>query len=79
MKRRIIAYLSILLFALSISGTALAQCSMCASNAEASEANRKKDTVMGLNVGIMYIMILPYATVGIIGFWWYRNYKKKPA
>jgi hypothetical protein len=33
----------------------------------------------GLNSGILYLMIMPFAIVGFIGFYWWRNNKEVEA
>lgn len=56
-----------------------AQCAMCKENAEA-EAKKNHVSGGGINIGIMYLLILPYALVGSIGYYWYwRNKKAKEA
>ena len=61
-------YILILLtFALLLSNTNIsAQCAMCKANAEASNAS-------GLNMGILYMLTLPYFMIGGIGYIWWRN------
>jgi len=53
-----------------------AQCSLCKANAESSlkEGNTQ---AKGLNLGIMYLLVMPYALVGGIGYWWYVQKKKE--
>ena len=56
-----------------------AQCAMCKQNAEA-EAKKNGAKGGGINVGILYLLIMPYALVGGIGYYWYyRNKKAKEA
>ena len=54
------------------------QCSLCKSSAESSlkEGNTQ---AKGLNMGIMYLLMMPYLLVGGIGYYWYKNHKKAPA
>ena len=52
-----------------------AQCSVCKQSAE----NSLKDgstAAKGLNLGILYLLVVPYALVGGIGYWWYTQKKK---
>jgi hypothetical protein len=53
-----------------------AQCSMCTLNAEASVANGNTQG-RGLNNGIMYLLVMPYLAVAVVGFLWYKKYRRK--
>ena len=53
----------------------MAQCAMCKANAE----NAKDDAAKGLNFAIMYLLVIPYILIAVIGYWWYIKNKKKPA
>jgi uncharacterized membrane protein len=59
-----------MLFALSTK----AQCAMCRA-ALTSEGNQAK--AQAVNDGIVYLMVIPYILVGIIGYAVYRMYSKK--
>lgn len=52
-----------------------AQCAMCKQSAETSLKEGSTDA-KGLNIGIMYLLVIPYALVGGIGYYWYINHKK---
>lgn len=56
-----------------ISMTANAQCAMCRAAIE-SEGNTAK--AEAVNDGIVYLMVIPYILVGVIGFAIYRMRKK---
>lgn len=51
-----------------------AQCAMCRAVLESEEG---QETARGINNGIVYLMIVPYVLIGVIGYVMYRN-KKKP-
>ncbi len=51
-----------------------AQCAMCRA-ALTSEGNKTK--AEAVNDGIVYLMIIPYVLVGLIGYAVYRMYRKK--
>ncbi len=53
-----------------------AQCAMCSANAENSVANGNKQG-LGLNDGILYLLAAPYLAVGVVGFVWYKKYRRK--
>jgi len=51
-----------------------AQCAMCRAALETEEGGVKAEAV---NDGILYLMVIPYLLVGILGFAIYRMYFKK--
>ncbi|MFM9825701.1 hypothetical protein [Flavobacterium sp.] len=51
-----------------------AQCAMCRA-ALTSEGNKAK--AEAVNDGIVYLMVIPYFLVGLIGYAVYRMYRKK--
>ena len=61
--------------ALNIS-PALAQCAACAAAVKTNSANGSV-TANGLNSGILVLLAAPYLAVGIGGYVWYKNYKRK--
>ena len=60
-----------LLLLLNTAGTA--QCAMCRAALETSDAGIKPEAV---NDGIVYLMVLPYLLMGLVGFAIYRMRKK---
>jgi len=75
MKKLTIIFGFLLLFALSSTDT-LAQCAMCRGSVESSMGNGRNNVGVGLNTGIMYLFVMPYLIVGVIGYLWYRNSKR---
>jgi uncharacterized paraquat-inducible protein A len=65
-----------ILILLVIANDLLAQCPMC--KASLTEA-RKNGTEVGntLNMGILYLLALPYSIATVFGVIWYRNTKLK--
>ncbi len=51
-----------------------AQCPMCKMAAE-SNLDHGGTAGQGLNTGILYMLMMPYLLVAIIGYIWYRNRK----
>ena len=51
-----------------------AQCAMCRAALESSDGGIKAEAV---NDGIVYLMILPYLLVGLVGYAVYRLRRKK--
>jgi hypothetical protein len=55
---------------------AKAQCAQCAANV-ATNRQSGSQTADGLNHGIMYLLAAPYIAVGILGYVWYKKYRRK--
>ncbi|MDB5001804.1 MAG: hypothetical protein JWQ34_29 [Mucilaginibacter sp.] len=53
-----------------------AQCAMCTTSVE-SNAKNGNSTTKGLNNGIMYLLAAPYLAVAIVGYIWYKKYRRK--
>jgi hypothetical protein len=63
-----------ILFSIFYSLNTQAQCAMCRASLE-SEGNTMK--AEAVNDGIVYLMVIPYILVGIVGVVVYRMYTKK--
>jgi hypothetical protein len=48
----------------------MAQCSICAKSVQQMGAKPAR----GFNSGIIYLMMIPYAAIGIIGYKWWKNH-----
>ena len=74
--KQLFLVLSLTLSGMVISNDVAAQCPMCKMSAE---SNLKNGGTMGkgLNAGILYMLALPYSLVGIIGFIWWKNNKRR--
>ncbi len=68
--------LALVLIACFISSDLSAQCAMCKAAAEEGikDGNTQSAT---LNSGIMYLLAMPYLSFAVIGWLFYRNYKRK--
>lgn len=77
MKHKIICISVIIFLFFAFAGNEVsAQCAMCKALAE----NGIKDgntTSRTLNSGILYLLAMPYISCSVIGFLWWKNYKKK--
>lgn len=71
-KKEKIFFFLLLSFLFSLSSQA--QCAMCRASLE-SEGNTVK--AEAVNDGIVYLMVIPYVLVGIVGIIVYRMYTKK--
>lgn len=59
-----------------VSGTAsLAQCAMCRATIENNVSNGDPGIGASLNFGILYLFVMPYLAIGVVGYLWYRNSK----
>ncbi len=66
----------LLVIMLAFSADASAQCAMCTMNAENSVQNGNTQG-NGLNNGILYLLAAPYLAVAVVGFLWYKKYRRK--
>ncbi len=75
-KRLSTSLKKIFLFIISIfySINATPQCAMCRAAVESEGSNVKAEA---LNDGIVYLMVVPYLLIGIIGYVVYKMYTKK--
>ncbi len=53
-----------------------AQCAQCAATV-ASNAKSGDATANGLNKGIMFLLAAPYLAVAVVGYVWYKKYRRK--
>lgn len=79
MKKIICAALLFSCLMIWFPATLEAQCPMCKIGVESNLKNGGS-AGNGLNLGILYMLSMPYLLVGTLGFLWYKNRKKdKPA
>ena len=71
MKKWLLIFSLMVLFTLQIQ-EADAQCSMCTKTAQ----QLGEKPAIGLNNGILYLMLSPFLIVGFIGFRWWKNNKQ---
>ena len=75
MKLRIVfVVLLVTVFTFLHQSDLLAQCPMCKIAAESNLENGGS-AGKGLNMGILYILLIPYTLVATLGFIWWRNKK----
>jgi len=70
--------LLLFMFLFIVAGTSKvsAQCAMCTLNADNSTQNGNTQG-NGLNSGILYLLAAPYLAIGVVGFVWYKKYRRK--
>lgn len=66
--------ISFALFLLSTTQS-MAQCAMCRATIENNLSNGDVGIGASLNFGILYLFVMPYLAIGVVGFFWYRNSK----
>jgi hypothetical protein len=76
MRRRVFPVLFLLLGAV---GQSSAQCAMCKATLENNLSNGHVGIAAGINLGILYLFVAPYAFVALIAFFWYRTSKNNAA
>ena len=55
----------------------MAQCAMCRGTVESTVSNGRSIIASDLNLGILYLLLIPYLIVASIGYLWYRNSKQE--
>jgi hypothetical protein len=53
----------------------IAQCAMCRSTLENNYSNGDPGIGAGINTGILYLLVMPYIAVMVLGYLWYRSSK----
>ena len=69
--KQIFLIFSIIFLSCCIAGNTYAQCAMCTKTAQ----QLGEKPAQGLNSGILYLMLAPFALVGVIGVRWWKNNK----
>lgn len=70
--QKLLAILFIVFFTNTFAPVVKAQCSVCTKTA--SQLGEKP--AKGLNQGILYLMMAPFAIVGVVGYQWWKNNRK---
>jgi len=58
---------------LLVNATSFAQCAMCKATAESASQNTGGSLAEGLNSGILYLMLIPYALLISLGLVFFRK------
>ncbi|MBT1697499.1 hypothetical protein KK083_11475 [Fulvivirgaceae bacterium PWU4] len=70
MKRVLLFTLCFLLLGI---GNTFAQCAMCRSTLENNFSNGNPGVGAGINTGILYLLVMPYLAVIILGYFWLKS------
>ncbi|RYZ98081.1 MAG: hypothetical protein EOP47_20175 [Sphingobacteriaceae bacterium] len=73
---KIIALTLVLGLSLVMPQQAMSQCAQCAATLE-SNARSGDNKTAGINNGIMYLLATPYIAVAVVGYIWYKKYRRK--
>jgi len=65
--------LASLLLLFGAAGSAAAQCAMCRSTLENNFSNGQPGIASGINIGILYLLVLPYLAALAVGYFWYKS------
>ena len=71
MKRLLATFLILM----TMASQAFSQCAMCRATIENNVANGEIGIGAGLNFGILYLFVMPYLAVMVVGYLWYKNSK----
>lgn len=77
--KRLTPYITLVLLVtllLMLPETALAQCPMCKASVESSMKDGSRIAI-GINKGILYLLVMPYLFYGTIFFVWWRKTRRK--
>ncbi len=54
----------------------MAQCAMCRATIENNVSNGDVGIGASLNFGILYLFVMPYLAIGVVGYLWYKKSKE---
>ncbi len=54
----------------------MAQCAMCRATLENNVSNGQAGIAAGINFGILYLFIMPYLIVVVLGLLWYKKSRR---
>jgi hypothetical protein len=61
---------------LSAHASGWAQCAMCRTQLENNVSNGSPGIAAGINTGILYLLVMPYIAITVLGYFWYKSSKK---
>lgn len=67
--------IALILLLFSSASEMMAQCAMCRTQLENNVSNGDPGIAAGLNVGILYLLVMPYLAIMILGYLWYKSSK----
>jgi hypothetical protein len=73
--RKLTIVLTLLLVAVTPM-VSLAQCAMCRTQLENNVSNGEAGIAAGINMGILYLLSMPYLIALVLGYFWYKTSRK---
>ena len=73
---RILLFVAALGFLICSSQPVQAQCAQCAATVE-TNTQSGGNAAKGLNNGILFLLGAPYLAAGVLGYIWYKKYRRK--
>ncbi len=61
----------------SVPAASFGQCAMCRATIENNVSVAAEDIAAGLNLGILYLLMMPYLSIFLVGLLWYYTSKKE--
>lgn len=77
MKKLMYRVSGLLLIGLLSSAEVMAQCAMCRGSVQSTLGNGRNNVGVGINTGIAYLFVIPYLSVAVIAYFWYRNSRRQ--
>ncbi|KAA6441799.1 hypothetical protein FEM33_00580 [Dyadobacter flavalbus] len=74
--KKILVITGLIISCILTSSNVWAQCAMCRGTVESSMGNGRNNVGVGLNTGILFLFVMPYLLVAVIGYLWYRNSRR---
>lgn len=73
MKKLIVVMMGILILQ---GESVMAQCAMCRTQLENNVSNGSPGIAAGINTGILYLLVMPYIAIMVLGYFWYKSSKR---
>jgi hypothetical protein len=74
--RKLLLFFWTFFIALSLPAIGVAQCAMCRTQLENNVSNGDAGIAAGINTGILYLLVMPYLCIMVIGYFWYKNSRR---
>ncbi len=68
--------LAFVAFLLLNSQALFAQCAMCRTQLANNVSNGEPGIAAGINMGILYLLVMPYLAILTLGYFWYKSSRK---
>lgn len=77
MNRKLVTGLVFMLLALvGTFNEVTAQCAMCRTQLENNVSMGRPGIAAGINTGILYLLVMPYLSALVLGYFWYKNSRR---